>query len=189
MSIEKIMDSSKEIFKIDKDILSFKIDSREKKSSNESEALSDEEVTITNLTQEYLAFKAQTTKKKSYSVDPPYCIIPPNETKKLKIIFYLIPEEKLESKGHKFKFEGFIISESEKNEEVKDLFANAIKKGNKVIGNIQKRNVKFIFEEKNEDMKMKKEVNNSLKEVNNSFKYLFIGVLLISAVIAFYLFK
>ena len=146
MSIEKIMDSSKEIFKLDKDILSFKIYSREIKLSNKSEVLSNEVVTITNLIQEYLAFKAQITKKIFYSVNPPNCIIPPNENKKLKIILYLIPEEKLESKGYKFRFEGFIISQGEKNEGIKELLTNVIKQGNKEIGNIKKRKVNFIFE-------------------------------------------
>ena len=147
-----IMDVSKEIFKLNKDILLFKINplNFNKLSSYSSQhspdhlqPLSEEEIIITNLTSEYLAFRIKTTKKENYAVNPTYCIISPNENKVINFLFYNKPGRRLDSKGHKFKFEGFIIPESRKNEDIKVLFNDYIKKGIKVVGNSQKRYVRF----------------------------------------------
>ena len=169
MSHDLIMDTSKEIFKLNKDILLFKINpSNQLKLSSHSslqssnlKPISEEDITVTNLTSDYLAFRAKTTKKDNYTVNPTYCVIPPNENKILNILLYNMIGQNLDSKGHKFKFEGFIIPESRKDEEVKDIFKDYIQKGIKVIGNSQKRYVKFseenndgpspIVEEKDEE--------------------------------------
>ena len=180
MSIDKLMDTSKEIFKLDKMILSFKLDENKMKSTKEREAISEEEIIITNLTSDYLAFKTMTTKRTIYSVDPSYCIIPPKADQKLKILLYNIPGEKLEPKGHKFRFEGFTILESEKDSDAKVLFNEYIKKGNTVVGNILKRSVQFD----NGNEAIQKDVPNK-----NMLIYLFIGVLLVSVLIGFYMFK
>ena len=175
MSHELMMDESKEIFSLDKEILLFKIDqlSLNKLSSqlssnnnNHIQALSEQDINITNLTSEYIAFRTKTTKKGNYSVNPIYCIIPPNSTQSLNIIFYDKPGVKLNSKGHKFKFEGFIIPESQKNQELKDLFNEYIRKGIKVKGNVQKRIVQFS--DKNEDSNILRSTNNNLTNSNLS---------------------
>ena len=217
MSIEKLIDSSKEIFKLDKDILSFKIN-LSNSSSSEKIAIDEIEINVTNLTDNYLAFQTKTTKKVIYAVNPPYCIIAPNENKKIKIIMYNVPGEEIDSKDHKFKFEGFIILENEKDKDAKTLFNEYAKKGNKVVGNIEKRKVKFIFEnnkisleeekvenlqeekiiqskkennkiDKENEIKKDKNLGKELKN-NNTSNYLFLGGgVLVLLIIAFYFIK
>ena len=151
------MDVSKEIFILNKEILLFKINSNQSILSSHSslhssdlKPLSEENITVTNITSEYIAFRAKTTKKDNYTVNPTYCVIPPNQSQVLNIILYNKSHGKLDSKGHKFKFEGFIIPESKKNEIVKNLFQDYIQQGIKVVGNSQKRYVQFL-EENNEE--------------------------------------
>ena len=97
-------------------------------------------VIIKNLTKKYVAFRAKTTRKVNYTVNPSYYILKPKENKKVVILFYLKEKEEINPKGHKFKFEGIIISEQEKNKDAKELFFN--------LRNIKiteiKRNVLFI---------------------------------------------
>ena len=231
MSFDSLIDSS-EIFKIDQDKISFKIKSNNLNTSSAPIAVDELKLNITNLTNNYLSFRTKTTKKSIYAVDPSHCIIPPNETKILKIIFYNVPGEKLDPKGHKFRFEGFTILENEKDLYAKDLFTKYINEGKKIVGNIKKKSVEFIYEnedEKNENIKEKKEENNNTKDEefeklkkeileednNNENKgksisehksekkndvegekknlnmliYLFIGIFVISVLIAFYLKK
>lgn len=174
MSNVLIMDDSKQIFKLDKEILLFKI---KPSSLNKSSALpfaksgqmrqrSEENLTITNLTSNYLAFRVKTTKKDNYSVNPTYCILFPNENKLISFIFYYNLDSKLDSKGHKFKFEGFTIPESRKNENVKDLFNEYINKGIKVVGNTHKIYVQFS--EENEEQQNNNESVNILLSNSNS---------------------
>ena len=159
MSFDSLIDSS-EIFKIDQDILSFKIKSNNLNTSSDPMAVDELKLNITNLTNNYLAFRTKTTKKSIYAVDPSHCIITPNETKMIKIIFYIVPGEKLDPKKHKFLFEGFTILENEKDLYAKDLFTKYINEGKKIVGNIKKINVKFIYENEDE----KKENNKEEKE-------------------------
>ena len=155
MSHELIMDLSKEIFKLDKDILTFEIGpSIESKLSMSSlshhstdlKPLSEEELCVTNLTSDYLAFRTKTTKKEYYSVNPTYFILPPNGNQIIKFLFYNQSGKEVDPKGHKFRFEGFVILESEKDEDLKELFQKYIKSGKKVVGNVAKRYVKIIKE-------------------------------------------
>ena len=210
MSIDSLMDTSKEIFKIDKEILTFKIiNPKNLEESSAPISISEEEILITNLTQSYLAFQIKTTKKNIYAVNPSHCIISPNEVKKIKLILYKVKDEELDPKKHKFRFEGFIISENDKEKDAKNLFNDYIKKGNKVIGNIQKRSVKYFIEEEETMEKIKKEEihqknQNNINEEKNkenfskniekdlgrkiSIKYFLIGVFIASIFIAIYLF-
>ena len=154
MSNDLIMDMSKNIFKLDKEVLIFKIDPKilsksSQYSSTHSEPLSEVNLYITNLTSDYIALRTKTTKKENYAVNPTYCIVPPNGKKSLNFVLYNKPGQKLDPKGHKFKFEGFIIPESQKNEDVKDLFKQYISKGTKVVGNSQKRYVQFSYNNEN----------------------------------------
>ena len=155
MSHELIMDLSKEIFKLDKDILTFEIGpSIESKlsmsglshHSTDLKPLSEEELCVTNLTSDYLAFRTKTTKKEYYSVNPTYFILPPNGNQIIKFLFYNQSGKEVDPKGHKFRFEGFVILESEKDEDLKELFQKYIKSGKKVVGNVAKRYVKIIKE-------------------------------------------
>jgi hypothetical protein len=152
MSKDLIMDVSKEIFTIDKDKLCFRVNSSNlsKLSSHSSinagnlQPLSEEEIHLKNLTSDYLAFRTKTTKKEYYAVNPTYCIIPPNGSQTLNFTFYNKQGMNLDPKGHKFKFQGFIIPESQKDKDAKDLIKDYIDKGEKVVGNEKKCGVKFI---------------------------------------------
>ena len=152
MSHELKMNTSKELFKIDNDFLIFKIDSTFYKPQTIIQAnkvmASQEDLSIVNLTQNYLALRIKTTKKENYSVNPMYFIISPEGTQEVNFKLYLKLGQKPDAKGHKFKFEGFIIKESQKNEDAKFLFIDYIDKGIEVIGNVQKR--KVVFEEEDE---------------------------------------
>ena len=112
-----------ELFKLDKDILEFVISASmiSKLSSVPTRAshlrpLSELKLTITNLTSEYIAFRIKTTKKDHYAVEPTYGVLTPNGEQKIKITYYGKTGVKPNSKDHKFRVEGFIIPEEQKNE-------------------------------------------------------------------------
>lgn len=109
---------------------------------------SQKNIKIRNLSKEYISFRVQTTKKANYIIKPCYFIISPNDIINIEILFYINPEEKINSKGHKFQFEGFIISKEEKDKGAKKLFFDYISQGKKVKGAIVKKYASFI-EEKN----------------------------------------
>ena len=184
MSRDLIMNTSRELFKLDKDHIIFKINpsNMSKLSSHASlhssglKPLSDVDLNITNLTSDYLAFRTKTTKKENYVVNPTYYIVPPKSTFSVNLIFYNKPGQILDPKGHKFKFEGFIIPESQKENDAKDLFNKYISEGTKVIGYYQKRNIQFFDENSQEGSNLRE--NNNLynsglsvySEANNSKK-------------------
>ena len=154
MKRELIMDVSKEIFKLDREDLHFIINastisklSSVISHSSHFKPLSQTEVTATNLTSEYIAFRVKTNKKEYYAVDPTYTILTPNGKHTFQITYYNKPEKKIDSKEHKFRFEGFIIPEEKKNDPVKDIFQDYIKKEIKVSGNSIKLISKFTLEE------------------------------------------
>ena len=158
MSHELIMDISKELFKLDKDVLEFVISASmiSKLSSVPTRAshlrpLSELKLTITNLTSEYIAFRIKTTKKDYYAVEPTYGVLTPNGEQKIKITYYGKTSVKPNSKDHKFRVEGFIIPEEQKNETIKDLFQDYIKKEIKVSGNSIKLHAKFTEEDNAND--------------------------------------
>ena len=167
MSSELILDNSKEVFKLDKDVISFnlKTENLSEQKPIKSSLSSENEIKITNLTEDYLAFRTKATKKLYYSIHPTYFILPPKDIKSLIIRFYLKEGEIPKLNGHKFKFEGFIISESEKNKEPKDLFNEYTIKGTPVVGNSHKTFVHFSNnnESQNENSSDDKNKNNLLK--------------------------
>ena len=166
-----IMDVSKEVFKLNKEFLSFRINKELfSHSSSHLEPQSEEDIIVTNLTSNYLAFRTKTTKKENYLVNPTYCIIPPNGTQVLNFTFHNKTGAKLDIKNHKFKFEGFIIKESEKDEDIKNLFQKYIINGTLVVGNIKKCHSQFI-EEKNEGSNLRTS-NESLGKLGNSMSNL-----------------
>ena len=160
------MDVSKEIFKLEKEDIHFIINSstvsRLSSSSTHSinsKPLGETEITVINLTSEYIAFRVQTTNKKKYTVHPTHEIIKPNGNHTFKIIYYSDPEKILDPNDQKkFKLEGFIIPEEKKNEQAKDLFTEYAEKEIKVQGNFIKLRARFTIEE---DIK---ENNNSISD-------------------------
>ena len=142
-------DLSEKIFEIDKENILFKINDSYineitfNKSSNNIRLISVCEIFVKNLTSEYIIFRVQTSRKKYYLVNPSYCILNPNENKSIDISYYQGKEE-VNPIGHKFKFEGFIIKEDEKDNSPKDIFFNYQNNHEKVKGTIIKKKVEFI---------------------------------------------
>lgn len=169
MSKDLIMDVSKELFKLDKEELNFTINSAmiSKLSSSQTHSvhlkpLSETEITVTNITSEYIAFRTKTTKKENYSVHPTHCVLSPNGTQKIKIIYYDKLGHKINNKDHKFRFEGIVIPEEQKNEPLKELFQDYAKKEIKVQGNSFKLYAKFTQEEN-----IIENIDNNLSNSNN----------------------
>ena len=180
MSKDLILDVSKEIIKLDKTELNFTINSEmiSKLSSLTSHSihlkpLTETEITATNLTSEYVAFRVKTTKKENYTVQPNHCIINPNGTQIIKIIYFDKPGHKIKSKEHKFRFEGIIIPENQKNDNLKELFKNYIEKEIKVQGNSFRLLAKFTQEEnviENIDNNTNNNNNNKLDVIKEEEK-------------------
>lgn len=175
MSDELAMDTTKEIFKLDKDILDFIINPLSMKNisslpSGNKAPLSEVNITIKNITNEYIVIRVRTTKKQKFSVVPNHLMIKPNSEEKVSITYYHKSGHKLHSDECKFKFEGFIIPENQKNLEVKDIFKEYVQKKIKVIGNIIKINTKFTEEFKinNSLDVIKEDEKEILRESNNS---------------------
>ena len=144
MSAELLLDNSKEVFQLDKDVLSFKLDT-EDLSEVISKKLqkSENEVKVKNITDDYIAFRTKTTKKAYYSVEPVHCVIPPKGEQIVKISFLAKEGERIKTRGHKFRFEGFVIQEDEKDKNAKDIFNEYTQKGAPVVGNSQRTFVQF----------------------------------------------
>lgn len=149
MSSELIIDNSSQIIGIDRGILVFKINqeylSEKVIQPGKSYLISVCDLYVTNLTSENLALRVRTTKRLSYKVDPTYSIVLPNQKKFIRIYFYTRLNEKIDAKGHKFKFEAFIIKDqipTDKN--VKDFFMEFINKKIPVKGSSICKNVIFI---------------------------------------------
>jgi len=154
MSSELNIDSSSpEIIKTDNKDLIFKINKKliskalekEKTNLNNFHITSECNIKVQNISNNYVALRIRTTKKYSYAVDPIYTIIPPKNIENIKILYHSNTSQEIAPKGHKFKFEGFIIKEEEKNySNILKLFQKYIKSKNQVKGNIIKKNVTFV---------------------------------------------
>lgn len=147
MSGELNMNTSKDIFKLDKDILAFKINPtsfQEAQKLDHPTQISENNFNLQNSTDKNIAIRIKTTKKQFYTVNPSYFIVQPNSTKNINIIYFSVPGESYNSSGHKFKIEGFVIEDTEVNEEVKNLFMKYIKNKKEVMGSALKRYVQFV---------------------------------------------
>ena len=187
MSELNIIDSSKNLFSIDKKVIVFEINNEKKNtlsnininisnsSSHYALYISHTSIIVTNLTSEYLSLRTKTTKKKNYNVYPSYCILSPNSEKKIDFKYFINEGEKISNSGHKFKFEGFIIEEKDKNcQNILDLFHQVIQSKKIVKGNFIEKNVKFLLQDKNTQMndkltdnkliQVKKECDETRKE-------------------------
>ena len=145
-----IMDSSSEVFTIDKQILQFNINPNISSIDNENSSkknihpVSSCSIVVTNLTDNYIAFRSKTTKKDLYVVNPPYTIIKPNNNQQILIEFYMKHKNLPNREGHKFKFEGIVIDDSDINKPPKKIFEEKIANKIQVKGNTYKRDVVFI---------------------------------------------
>lgn len=151
MSAELLLDNSKEVFQLDKDVLSFRLDT-EDLSEVISKKLqkSENDVKVKNITDDYIAFRTKTTKKAYYSVEPVHCVIPPKGEQIVKISFSAKEGERIKLHGHKFRFEGFVIPADEKDKNAKDIFYEYTQKGVPVVGNSQRTFVQFSDNNENE---------------------------------------
>ena len=163
--MESLMDSSEEIFKLDKDMITFKIKFGDLCYNDNPISISEDKVSVQNLTSEYLCFRTQTNKKKIYSVDPSHCIIGPKEIKKLIITLYSIKGEELDPIKHRFKFDGFIIKEDEKNYDPKELFLAYLSKEINIKKNSQKLSVKYIYEQNNNKNEIKNDMHSNIENI------------------------
>ena len=127
-----LSDQTEKIFKIENepDTIQFKINSSfsynniDINSSTNTTSLlltSQTEINIRNISNEFICFRIQSTKPTNYKINPDYSILTPKKILNIKIYFYIDQKEKINPSEHKFKFEGFIISEKEKNKEPKNL--------------------------------------------------------------------
>ena len=165
MSSELKLDASNQILKSENKDLIFRIN-KNKSNSQKLDLTSECHIKIENISSNYVALRVRTTKKYSYAVYPIYAIIKPNYFINIKIVYHSNPNEVISSSGHKFRFEGFIIDEKEKNcKDILGLFQQYIK-GKKVVkGNIIKKNVIFSFvEKKKKNLKEKKIEKEEEKE-------------------------
>ena len=169
MSSELNIDDTKELFTIDKEFLSFKLDVDNLFDDEplKMSIVSETQIKVSNITDNFLAFRTKTTKALYYTVNPTYCIIAPKEIKIISISFIVKGGEKLQLRGHKFKFEAFIIQENEKDKEPKNLYNEYIQKGIPVIGCSEKTLVQFS--DNNENIK-KISTKNVLSFNNNNKK-------------------
>ena len=169
-----IMDSSSKVFTIDKEILQFNINPNISSIDNENSSkknihpVSSCSIVVTNLTDNYIAFRSKTTKKDLYVVNPPYTIIKPNNNQQILIEFYMKHKNLPNREGHKFKFEGIVIDDSDINKPPKKIFEEKIANKIQVKGNTYKRDVVFI-EDDNYDYHQKPQniPNNSVSESIN----------------------
>ena len=157
MTTELIMDQLEKLFIIEEeeDTIQFKInnnplnDNTNDTSSSRIKNLmlvSQTIIKIRNISKEFISFHVKTTKKINYIIKPSYYILSPNEILNLKIYFYINTGENINSKGHKFKFEGFVIPKEEKDKGAKKLFNEYITKRKKVKGTVIKKCASFIEE-------------------------------------------
>ena len=157
MSSELKIDTSSQIIKINSRSIVFKINQKtlsdklktekEKNNLNKYILISECFIKIENISANYIALRVRTTKKYYYNVEPTYSIIAPNTFEKIKILYYIKPGEEISSQGHKFRFEGIIIEQKEKNtKNIFGLFQQYIQKGNVVKGNSIIKNVNFIYD-------------------------------------------
>ena len=186
-NIELNLDSSTEIIKSVNSTIFFKL--RKKKvilKETKKPCIIDEGeniVTINNISSNYVALRVRTTKRKNYTVKPNYAIINPNSLVNIKIYYHSIPNEQISFLGHKFKFEGFIIEEKDKNcQNILDLFHQVIQSKKIVKGNFIEKNVKFLLQDNNTQMndkltdnkliQVKKECDETRKEYEKLYNEL-----------------
>lgn len=175
MSTELLLDSSIPIIKLNKPILTFRINTNsinnQKNNSSEDLILIGEcEINVTNITSNNVALRVRTTKKKLYTVEPNFCTLLPNSAIKIIISAYSHRNDEINSKGHKFRFEGIIIPKNLIGSDTKEIFAELTKNQRQVKGNSIKRVVEFITDNSppQNDIDITKSIDNIQNENNLS---------------------
>lgn len=132
---ETIYDTSDKLFEVDRDILTFT-----PIESNEYERESS--VNVTNISNYPITFRIKTTKKEDYMVNPSHIVVLPQA--KITIDFkYLKKKHTGDLSDHKFKLDGFIISNDDKDKDAKQLFLQQEKSKARVKGNVKRMTVSF----------------------------------------------
>ena len=178
MNSELIINQSEKLFIIEDedDTIQFKINNNSLNTNIEdtlSSTIKDlilasqTKIKIRNISNEFISFRVKTTKKKNYIVKPCYYILSPKEILNIKIIYYIHRGENINTKGHKFKFEGFIISNDEKEENPKKLFLDYITKGKNVKGTVIKKYASFIEEQNMINSNIENEIEDLNKDDEN----------------------
>jgi hypothetical protein len=169
-----IMDSSSEVFTIDKQNLQFNINPNISSMDNDNSSkssihpVSSCSIVVTNLTDNYIAFRSKTTKKDLYVVNPPYTIIKPNNNQQILIEFFMKHKSLPNREGHKFLFERIVINDSDINKPPKKIFEEVITNKIQVKGNTCKRKVEFIEDNKYDYHQIPQNIpNNSVSESIN----------------------
>ena len=151
MASDLLLDTSSPIITINQASILFKINenylSSQKNNSQKNVLIpiSQNEIIITNITSNYVAYRTRITRKKYYAVEPSHLILCPNSNIKVQITFYFNPEEKFPPQ-HKFRFEGIIIPNNMKNKDPRNIFSDFAINKKEVKGNSIKKNVEFIFD-------------------------------------------
>ena len=169
-----IMKTSDPVIKLNKPLITFKINSsyfnlfpiKKINTNDDLIPISECEINVTNITTNYVAVRVRTTKKNNYTVDPTFCTLSPNSTIKITIYIYLNQNEKLSSRGHKFRFEGVIIPDKLLNKDTREIFSELTKNKIEVKGNSLKRLVELI-NDPNFDYKTSKKSINKIGGKNN----------------------
>ena len=169
-----VKDSS--VIKLNKLVLAFKINKKyfnlfpgkKININNDLTPISECDINVTNITTNYVAIRVRTTKKKYYTVEPTFCTLSPNSTIKITIFIYHLGNEKLSSRGHKFRFEGVVIPDNLLNKDTREIFKELTKSRTEVKGNSLKRIVEFISDEYFDYQKSKTISNNNSAEINAS---------------------
>lgn len=170
---ELLLNPSREVIKLNKQVLSFNVNINAKTQKSECD------IKVKNLTFNYLALRVKTTRKEEYAVNPNYCMILPDGEVTINFIMTLKSNHFCPQKA-KFKFEAIVIDNIDKDKDPKFLFDFFINSQKKVVGNCLKRGVEYITsytkvkeepnevkeEEKNIEMKM--EMNLEPKIENNN---------------------
>lgn len=148
---------SKKLFKLDKDTIIFNIDTKQINNIKDSELLSSDEINITNLTSEFLAFRTKTTKneKEWYTVDPNYFILRPKLKQKIKINYHNNHYENKPQDNLSFKFEGFILPKEIEKKIIKNIFEDYRQNKNKFNSYFKIIDVNFCYKIiKNKNLKI-----------------------------------
>lgn len=152
MASDLILDNSSPVIIINQPSVSFKINENYLSSQiNNSQKnilipISENEIVITNISSNYVAYRSRITRKKYYVVEPSHLVICPNTNIKVKITFYFNPKEKFPPEGHKFRFEGIIIPNNMKDKDSREIFEEFTNNKKEVKGNSLKKIVEFIFD-------------------------------------------
>ena len=132
----------KDLFELDKKIITFNIE------ENNTNQPSDN-IVVKNITNNYIIFKIQTSKKELYTISPTaYTIIPPLQQETIGIILNYNSNMKLNEDFGKFRFESCIIKEYKNGQDPKSLF-NECKKNNAQISSaklkVELKKIKKIY--------------------------------------------